>query len=295
MSTYNGERYLLEQLESIRLQDGVQVSLRIRDDGSTDGTIGTILAYMDQHPEFPIFLDQGKNLGVLGSFMTLVTDSDGDSPWFAFADQDDVWFRDKLIRGIKALREQPDALLYGAAFIPVDASLGPLSQPVLDKRPGFANAIVENIATGCTEVFGPSMRKLALEADVSSACLHDWWFYLLATGMGNVVYDNAPCMYYRQHSSNVIGSKDGFFHKWRTRFRRFDGWSKDIFRQGELLLHHYGHRMSKEKVLLLEEFMRIGKKSFLQRLIYVFKMPVYRQQRLDQFLLDLLLVVGRIR
>lgn len=295
MSTYNGERYLLEQLESIRLQDGVQVSLRIRDDGSTDGTIVMILAYMDQHPEFPIILDQGKNLGVLGSFMTLVTDSDGDSPWFAFADQDDVWFRDKLIRGIEALREQPDALLYGAAFIPVNASLEPLSQPILDKRPGFANAIVENIATGCTEVFGTPMRKLALEADVSGACLHDWWFYLLATAMGTVVYDNTPCMYYRQHSANVIGSKDGFVHKWKTRLRRFDGWSKDIFRQGKILLDHYGERMPEDKLFLLEDFMRIRERTLWGRLKYVLGMPIYRQYRLDQFLLNLLVVVGRIR
>ena len=92
MSTYNGEKYLKEQIDSILSQEGVDVRLYIRDDGSSDRTTD-ILASYQEHKNVKI--EKGNNLGFAKSFLTALDECD-EADYYAFSDQDDVWEKDKL-------------------------------------------------------------------------------------------------------------------------------------------------------------------------------------------------------
>ena len=294
MSTYNGEKYIQEQLDSIKAQDYPELSLLIRDDGSTDSTLKVVEDYMQANRDLDITLIRGDNLGVLDSFMFLVEASDDDCSYFAFADQDDVWFKDKISRAIAALEADGEALFYAGAYLPVDQDLKPIPFRKVTKRPDFYNSIVENIAIGCTIVFNRRMKELTTGVDIKGACIHDWWFYILATAVGRIVYDPEPALYYRQHSGNAIGSKDSMIKKWKTRFRRLDDWSREIFNHCELLLENYREQISADKIAVLEELLDYKKLSLFGRASYLFKTPIFRQTRLDQLLFKILLLFKRI-
>lgn len=294
MSTYNGERYIREQLDSIMAQDYPELSLLIRDDGSKDATVDRIEEYAATHPQRKITLIKGDNLGVLDSFMFLVEAADDDCDYFAFADQDDVWHPDKISRAVRALEEDPDALFYAGAYLPVDQDLHPIRTRAAKKKPSFYNAIVENIAIGCTIVFTRKMRELTRGVDIQGACIHDWWFYILATAVGHIVYDPKPSLYYRQHSANAIGSKDSVLKKWKTRSRRLKDWRREVFTHCELLLEHYRDRMDKDKVAALETFLGYRELGLFKRLAYLAGTPIHRQTVLDELLLKILLLFRRI-
>lgn len=295
MSTYNGEKYLEEQLESIRKQEVEGLSLLLRDDGSRDNTLELARAYGRNHPDFSFKVLSGENLGVLGSFMELVKVADASADYYAFADQDDVWHPKKILRGISLLKES-GKLLYAGSYIPTDEAMKPLPHKKESRHPGFGNALVENIAIGCTIVFGAPMRNLVLQYPYLGASIHDWWFYLLGEACGGIVFDQEPYLFYRQHQSNVIGAKKGFVAKWHSRIRRFDAWSQGVFTQGKALEANFSQHMTLEKAMELKDFLHYRELGFFKRIKYIGSHKVYRQYPLDQFLLDILLlfkIIGR--
>ena len=289
LSAYNGCAFLEEQLDSIRMQDWSEVSLLVRDDGSRDETVSMLEAYQKEHPGFEMKIIRGENRGVLGSFMALVEESDPEAAFYAFADQDDVWMPGKLSRGVKLL-EETGKLFYAGSYIPTDDQMRPLREKADTRKPGFGNALVENIAIGCTIVFGQEMKKLILAAPWQEAAIHDWWFYLVAEAFGGIVFDEVPYLYYRQHGGNVIGSKGSFWAKWRSRFRRFSAWKADVMRQGRLLRNYYGASMPAENLALLEGFLSFPELSLGKRAAYIRSRRVWRQHPLDGFLLDILIL-----
>ena len=103
MSTYNGEKFIREQIESIIYQKDVELYLVIRDDGSTDSTLDIIQEYSLKYPN--IFVYAGENLGYANSFLTVLKEKGG-TDYYAFADQDDIWEEDKLICGINKIKNK---------------------------------------------------------------------------------------------------------------------------------------------------------------------------------------------
>ena len=294
MSTYNGEKYLIEQLDSIKNQDYQNISILIRDDGSKDNTIAIIEKYISDNPGMEIELIKGENTGVLASFIKLVELSDIDAQYYAFADQDDVWFKDKISRAVKKLNENKKALIYASTFLPVDKNLNIIKYKQSKKIPSFYNALVENIATGCTIVFNKKMKDHVIGKEINGASIHDWWFYIVATALGEMIYDPEPSLYYRQHDSNSIGSKDSSFKKWKSRVIRYSKWRTEIFRHGYLLLDHYSNILEKDKTTDLTEFLGYKKMWLFKRFKYISCMKIYRQSKLDDFILKILLLLKLI-
>ena len=98
LSTYNGEKYLKEQMDSLLSQEGVDITLFVRDDGSTDRTVEMIQSYSDK---MDILLFKESNVGFERSFRAAVLKTEGRSfDFYAFCDQDDIWYEDKLAKGI---------------------------------------------------------------------------------------------------------------------------------------------------------------------------------------------------
>lgn len=225
LSTYNGAKYLQEQIDSVLNQEGVEVVLLIRDDSSTDNTLEIIKLNKQNHDN--IFFITGPNCKSAASFMELVFEANksySDFDYFAFCDQDDVWCKDKLISAVDKLSHGKDNVpsLYIGAYQMVDLSLNRIethiNAPMLDVQ----SAIASNAATGCTMVFNKQLLSLIAAKKPKDFIMHDYWVYMvcLVSG-GHVVYDPVPHILYRQHGHNVIGGLgDTFCKRWVTRIRK---------------------------------------------------------------------------
>ncbi len=232
MSTYDGMRFLPEQIASILPQLGPADRLVVRDDGSRDGSPD----YLESLGDPRITLRQGRNLGPAGSFMTLLFDETDDAETVFFADQDDVWFPDKIARARRALASAGDeAVLYCSRATLTDATLRPLGAS-LDWSPPYPlnQRLVCNIVTGCTA----AMNRRALEAvkatpPVGPVYLHDWWIYLAIAREGRVIFDSEPTMLYRQHGGNSVGMRLGFAARMLNGFRQLERkhWMSAVWEQ----------------------------------------------------------------
>ncbi len=209
MSTYNGSKYLKEQIESILNQKNVSVRLIIRDDCSTDKTVEILEKYQNSNQNIEIEHNT-ENIGPCKSFLYLISKYNDDK-YFALADQDDIWDEDKLITAIKALQQEDSKnkpLLYYSNLRIVDEK-GVFCR-ISHKVPHIANnryaALVENLATGCTIVYNKCLADIAYKIKPSDFSMHDAWLYTVAKLYGSVVYDFVPHINYRQHQSNQVGT-----------------------------------------------------------------------------------------
>lgn len=219
MSTYNGEKYLREQIESILNQTGVNIKIIVRDDGSTDNTISILDSYKTKG-----LLDwyQGDNIKPAKSFICLIRDSEM-ADYYAFSDQDDYWLEDKLITAVNALDKfdmDTPALYYGQPLL-VDRDLNPLE--IQTRQLLFCTinqAVISSNATGCTMVFNNALRNLILEYTPNYQIMHDGWLHKVCLAVGGVVtFDGQPHIKYRQHGDNVIGGTSSFIDRNKRRLR----------------------------------------------------------------------------
>lgn len=227
MSTYNGEKYLREQLDSILSQKGVELTLYVRDDGSSDGTENILNEYAGKHDN--IHVDFAQNVGVGNSFMNALYAVPDNYDYYAFADQDDIWCEDKLYEATKLLKES-GKYLYGSNQECVDKdgkSLG-LRYDENSKIHLTPESILSvNTIAGCTMVLTDGFYKILTddnkrpEPSLLNNRIHDVWLAMIASVYDGIVYDNRSFIKYRQHENNVVGaSKDGFVKGLKKRFKK---------------------------------------------------------------------------
>jgi glycosyltransferase involved in cell wall biosynthesis len=217
MATYNGEKYLEEQIESIIRQTYENWELWIRDDGSSDKTVEIIKAYAAKDIRINFIDSEGKNLGVLGNFTKLLS-LQHSCKYFMFCDQDDIWIPQKIELSLIALNQQEKT--YGEnlpILVHTDLSMINCKGKTLDKS-FFSNQriyrshsnplhelIVENYVTGCTVLFNRPLLEVAMPLP-KRAIMHDWWFALIAASTGKLVTLKEITVKYRQHDNNVVGA-----------------------------------------------------------------------------------------
>ncbi|MFZ5766455.1 MAG: glycosyltransferase family 2 protein [Thermodesulfobacteriota bacterium] len=296
LSTYNGERYLAEQLGSIADQTYRDLRLFVRDDGSTDRT-RDLIEQARRHGMVQRF-EIGENIGIFSSFFYLLAAADEDCSYYAFADQDDWWYPDKVETAVAALQKVDDRFpaLYCGRLACVDRNLAPLCLSPVPCRPlGLANALVENVASGCTMVINRAARRLLLQTRPEWCLFHDWWSYLVISALGRVIYDERPLIKYRLHGDNDTGAPRSFAHGMVRRLRRFLGEDKQTFkvhRQALEFVSRCGPLLSGENRRIAENFVA-SKKSRASRIRYSLRKEVYRQQLVDDLLLRLLIWADR--
>lgn len=295
LSTYNGERYLQEQIASVRAQEDVKVCLIVRDDGSTDSTIALLNRFQSDHQLKLIPGD--ANLGPAMSFLNLLESAPSDCKFFAFCDQDDVWQKNKLARAAAALAPFGEEVpaMYCSRLGIVDSNLQSLGLSRVPRQIGFGNAMVENVATGCTIVLNQRARSLILSALPDQCEMHDWWIYLVISCFGEVIYDPTPAIRYRQHVGNVVGIGLDLKSEFLKRIDRFKKRSGGVFRcaqQAGDFLEAYGERIPEEKAELARKFIR-GKRSFFARLGLALSSQIWRQRRVDGIILRALILLNR--
>lgn len=224
LATYNGARFLPEQLDSLLAQQEASWRLLWRDDGSTDGTRALLEAFARRTGRAAEAMTPPGRAGALGSFMHLLAAAP-EGGHHAFCDQDDVWLPGKLARAQAALADMPEAqpALYCSRQRLVDAALRPTGLSPLPRRPlGFRNALVQNVVTGCTLVLNDAARRLVLAAPPPPpGTMHDWWCYLLVSGAGGrMCFDPEPGLLYRQHGANAVGTQASLLRRGVAAFTR---------------------------------------------------------------------------
>ena len=215
LATYNGGRFLAEQLSSIARQTHTDWTLTVSDDGSTDDTLNIVAQFAEQVSQ-PVTVLKGPCQGSsTRNFFRLIQQAQFKdvSDLFAFCDQDDVWLDDKLARAVSwHLKNTANSVrLYCGITQFVDENLKPIGlSPGIKRAPSFSNALVQNIASGNTMVMNKSVMLALKKVQPKHSVWHDWTTYLVATAMGGLVwFDRTPSLLYRQHARNVIGSNDG--------------------------------------------------------------------------------------
>lgn len=217
LSTYNGEKYIKEQIESILNQKEVEVSLLIRDDASSDKTIEIIGKLADKNNNIIYYKDE--NLGPARSFMDLLYKS-GEYDYYAFADQDDIWQKQKLISAINMLKEKEnEPSLYMSALEVVDEKLNLIETKKVNGNLSFEGEMIRNFATGCTMVLNKKLCDIIKQYNPSYLIMHDSWITRVCYAVGgNVIIDDNSYIKYRQHTSNVLGYKDEGLQKLKRQF-----------------------------------------------------------------------------
>ena len=210
MSSYNGDKYISEQIESLLEQKGVEIRIVIRDDGSKDQTNNILSEYSSKCSE--IILIKGDNCGAEESFNRLCKYAveEESSDYYAFCDQDDVWDEDKLSVAINSLKgfDNTLPLLYFSNLKMVDENLNYIrdfyskDEVFIDK----SKTLVQIFTYGCTCVFNRKALEYYCQVEPQST-FHDNWIYCICSYLGKVIYDPCGRIQYRQHENNLSGHR----------------------------------------------------------------------------------------
>ena len=229
MATYNGLQWIQEQLDSILMQENVDITLYISDDGSSDGTDYFLLAHSHADPRV-VILPKKASTGATGqNFYRLIREVNTSSfDYVAFADQDDIWHKDKLINHIKLLSQyQADAVSSNVIAFWPDST----ERLIVKSQPQRSlDFIFESAGPGCSFLMTPWLIAMVREQliDINSQAryveLHDWLTYAICRAHGaSWIIDSRPSLRYRQHHKNVIGANIGLKSKFIRLIKLHDG------------------------------------------------------------------------
>lgn len=289
LSTYNGEKYLKEQLDSIFFQTYKNFEIIARDDGSNDNTINILKSYNIK------ILDTDKNLGAKLSFSTLLNYAvkNTDAEYFMFCDQDDIWKSDKIEKTIANMKELEKEnsdlpLLVHTDLEVVDEKLNVLNKSFwkYEKRDPSLNSInrliMQSTVTGCTMMINRKLAELSFPVSENSI-MHDWWISMVASNFGKIAYLEESTISYRQHSSNDTGSKKfglSLILKMAVNFLFYDELYKHLDRninQAKSFLNQYESLLDTDTKNMLRDFVSIKDKSFLEKRRILLKHDILKQ------------------
>lgn len=290
LATYNGERFLAEQLDSILAQSYTGWRVVARDDGSTDGTRRILERYVAAHPRRIMLVEDGdRELGACRNFERLMEQARAD--YVMFCDQDDVWLPDKIDRLLSAMGELEKStggdlpLLVHSDLAVVDENLRSLHpsfwryQSVDPKFGQSLNRLLkQNVNTGCTALCNRRLIELALPIP-AGALIHDWWIALVAAALGRIGFVREPLVQYRQHGQNKFGARRiGVASALRhlvTGPARAVRSSRDLITgsqaQAAALLAAYGDRMDACDRAIVAGYAALSEKGFFTRRLQILK------------------------
>lgn len=274
MSTYNGEKFLRQQIESILYQNlqnnEFLLDLWVRDDGSTDNTRNILKSY-EKYDNFQWYC--GKNIGVAYSFLDLIYHCKN-YDIYAFADQDDYWNKDKIQSAINILTEKEKPCLYFSNARLVGENLEDFKRDVYKRCPSldFESLVCAGGILGCTMVFNYSLARYIQEkSKPKKIIMHDYYVATLCKSLnGTIIYDNISHMKYRQHSNNVVGVVHGLIPTIKNRIKNILIKKEvTIGDQANSILMLYYNEIDKDKIKWLKKVSNY-KYNFQNRLLLAF-------------------------
>jgi len=295
LSTYNGMKYLPEQLKSLQNQEGVDVDILVRDDKSTDGTVKYLTEYAKRCSNLSFYT--GNNLKPCKSFLDLIEKAQK-YEYYALCDQDDVWDSDKLFCAIKLIEKKQKKsipILYFSNLRVVDQNLDIIrishQKPLIQKNK--YSVLVESLPTGCTMVFNDALMMLLKDRIPGYCSMHDTWIYMVCKFFGEVIYDFEPHISYRQHANNVIGTykKKNFKFYYAKLKRMFDRKLQPRYQNAISFLDCYGDMLNpkdREKVCELVHY----KDSIFAKMRLLLDKDIYATYKGRDFRIRILIICG---
>jgi len=297
LSSYNGEEFIREQIDSILNQqfDG-DLKLVVRDDGSYDNTISILESYVN---DGKITLVKGNNVGSTSSFFELLKYAKNnlkDCDYFTLSDQDDVWDKNKIASALEMLQRENNGkpLLYGCRSRLTDKNLCPIGFTKDMNRPlTFMNVAIQNIIAGHNQVFDKGFLELIPDdIDCSRIYCHDFFIIQLAAIFGKIIFDKRAFTFYRQHENNVLGLQKNYWQWIKERWNRFNrGDGEKIARQLAYICDLYGDKVSNEDKREIDRFLSC-RNDVGKRFLYIFTTKLYRQTFIEDCLFRFVYLVG---
>jgi len=275
MTTYNGARFVAEQIDSLLLQTEQHFVLHIQDDCSTDETYAILCDYAANYPE-KIFIHRRmeNSGGAKWNFLDLMVTYQDD--YVMLCDQDDVWLPNKIAITLEAMKAaekewgSQTPILVHTDLTVVDESLEIINDSLnkmLDLRMQYSllsSQAVQNTVTGCATMYNRVLAKLIR---IPQFCIvHDWWLGLIAISFGKKVYLPERTLLYRQHNANSVGAK-----KVMSFFYILD---KILHPSSVSKLLNETYQQATEMLFVYDDLLNVEQKTFLRRYVAI---PKYRK------------------
>lgn len=306
LGTYNGIKYIKNQIKSIQRQSITEWRLFIRDDGSTDKTLNFIRSIQDQDERIAHVIDNDAQLGVVANYSRLMEKA---LEWGAdrifLCDQDDIWCTEKI--KIQTLLIDACEIKYGQSYpVLVHSDLELVDQQLQNVHNSFLSyqgiqhennkpirvLPVQNFVTGCASAFNHALLEKATPIP-KGAIMHDWWIALCAATWGKIGFIEKPLIKYRQHGENEIGAKhflhmfnplrENLLKRWVTGRANFHG----SINQAKSLMEkisEYPSEVSPESAQLINAYATCLELNRLKRISSIYSQCIHRQRFIFQIL-----------
>lgn len=285
MATYNGEKYIEEQINSILNQTTSDWKLYIRDDGSSDNTVDIIEKFVQRYPDKIFFIkDNKKGLGAKLNFGELIKMSSSD--YCMFCDQDDVWINDKIEKTLREMNNMESKygkntpILIHTDLLVVNENLEIIDnsffkyQGINPNRNSLNNLLFSNTVTGCTMMLNKELTKL-IKIIPEESMMHDWWIALVAAYLGKIYTINEPTIMYRQHSNNTLGAvkknKTISIKRFIRNKKEHKIFTKNIIKQSLIINKLFGQSIGNQNSKVIKALIELENKSFLGKRISLIK------------------------
>ncbi|NGY95701.1 MULTISPECIES: glycosyltransferase family 2 protein [unclassified Neochlamydia] len=275
LATYNGERYLAEQIESLLNQTYPAIHLLIRDDASIDNTPLIIKSYLSKFPDRITFFQGRKRQGVKANFSQLMKAST--SSYLMFSDQDDVWKPNKVEKSLSCMLAMENQ--YGELPLLVHSDLTVVDENLHLLDPSFWHythlkphhssslnrLLTQNGVTGCTIMINRLLNEMARPIP-HEAFMHDWWLALTASAFGQIGVINEATLYYRQHSTNTLGAQKFFnFYNMKKKLHKWRQTDEKKFQQALIFYQRYQKLLSLSQQKILKDFLKLAQLPWMKR------------------------------
>lgn len=291
MSTYNGELFIKEQLDSILAQTYKDIEIVVRDDGSKDKTVEIIKEYQKEHKNIQLY--EGENLGFIKSFFELLKLVEAD--YYSYADQDDIWIENKIELAVNSLNqldnEKPNMAFGNSDYY--DENMQFIGESERNRKYSFLKALFSCVSQGMTMTVNKKTRDMIINNMPKSCFFHDWWTYILCIGLGNVAYDNVTTVKYRRRKQNATSEGQGYIRLliWRIKNLLFKNGMKDIKQQMLNFKEMYYEELSEENKKIIDLFSN-EKYNFITALKKAFYPKRIRNKLIDDFMLRIIFILG---
>jgi glycosyltransferase involved in cell wall biosynthesis len=289
MPTFNGEKYISEQIDSILSQSYKKFKLIINDDRSTDNTFRIISEYAKRYPDIIKVTQNEKNTGnAKYNFLKMMVIYKDD--YIMLCDQDDIWLPTKIEKTMQKMQEMQEfyetstPILVHTDLIVVDENLKTIKQSYRKmsknnyKNNSLNNLLAMNIPTGCTSMYNRALADLIIN-EPDYFVMHDWWLGLTAAAFGKIVSINEQTVLYRQHSDNSSGAKRALSPKYiyfvLTNNKVMAEKLNNSYRQASNFLTEYENKLSNEQKELILVHSKMQEYSTCKKIRVMIKNKTY--------------------
>ena len=296
LATFNGERYLSEQLDSIFAQTEQDLRVIASDDGSSDATFNILSRYERLHSGKMKITSNNPPHGAKYNFLNLMIANKDD--YVMLCDQDDIWLNNKVEVTLNYMRIKEakygvkTPILVHTDLRVVDKNLRLVDSSyrhMMDadyRRTSLSDLIIQNNLTGCTAMYNKALADLI--AEMPNYCvMHDWWLMLTAASFGRIEPLCKQTMLYRQHGGNEVGvrkmcSLPYMFNMALSRSAEIKQAINETYLQAESFMQVFGYRLNAAQLQLVREYVDIPNHCKMKRILMMYKLRTVKKGFLRQ-------------